>query len=215
MNTSNFMNNKEQKKEERHCDGCKIFATMGVHSFHCKIRDEKIVVSTIPTPPKALREEELNEKLVCLACKHEICPSCKLGCHNVDCEDSVSPIKICYDNLIGNQEKTTPRYSQNELDFLLKQDRERIKEKVEGKLEKWADLEHDRWSKWQAYMHSKLQRRIEDEDFMRLPIFNYSHWERQIKTPYSELSEKEKESDREQVKPYIDDFLQILDEEQL
>lgn len=55
------MNNKEQKKEERHCDGCKIFATMGVHSFHCKIRDEKIVVSTIPTPPKALREEWIDD----------------------------------------------------------------------------------------------------------------------------------------------------------
>lgn len=157
------MNNKEQKKEERHCDGCKIFATMGVHSFHCKIRDEKIVVSTIPTPPKALREEELNEKLVCLACKHEICPSCKLGCHNVDCEDSVSPIKICYDNLIGNQEKTTPRYSQNELDFLLKQDRERIKERVlKGKMRTMiATYEDDRNGK---YFHIDDILQILDEE---------------------------------------------------
>ncbi len=121
------MDNKEQKKE---CDFCKDYPNGDYGS--CGKCNRLIAGSpnTIPTPPKALREEELNEKLVCLACKHEICPSCKLGCHNVDCEDSVSPIKICYDNLIGNQEKTTPRYSQNELDFLLKQDRERIKEKL-------------------------------------------------------------------------------------
>jgi len=81
---------------------------------------------------------------------------------------------------------------------------------IEGSLEKWADFEHVRWSKWQKYMHSKMQRDISDNGFMRLPDFYYSRWERQINTPYAELSEAEKESDREQVRPYINDILQKL-----
>ncbi len=48
-----------------------------------------------------------------------------------------------------------------------------------------SDLEHEQWAHWTKYMLENLT----EEDIKR--------WERQIKTPYSELSEKEKDMDRE------------------
>lgn len=35
---------KEEVKEERNCDGCKLFGKIGVHSFTCPIRKEKIEI---------------------------------------------------------------------------------------------------------------------------------------------------------------------------
>ena len=52
-------------------------------------------------------------------------------------------------------------------------------------LEKLADLEHQQWIHWTKYMLDNMS----DE--------NINRWKQQIETPYSELSEKEKESDRE------------------
>jgi hypothetical protein len=73
------------------------------------------------------------------------------------------------------------------------QDWEEIREKL-------ADIEHQRWADWQKYLHSKC---ISDE-FGNLKIMsgNVKHWERQINTPYSELSEAEKKSDMNQVDRY-------------
>jgi uncharacterized protein with von Willebrand factor type A (vWA) domain len=68
--------------------------------------------------------------------------------------------------------------------------------------EKLAEIEHQRWAHWQKYMHSKG---IRNEDgSLTIPAFFVEQWERQIKTPYSELSEKEKDSDRDQVMKYWD-----------
>jgi len=89
---------------------------------------------------------------------------------------------------------------------------EYIQEKIKEFVEKGAELEHDRWSKWQEYMHSILQKDISDNGFMRLPDYYYSRLERQIKTKYSELSEKEKESDRIEVKKYLPLLEQFLQE---
>lgn len=33
------------QNDKRNCDGCKLFASMGVHSFTCPIREEKIEIS--------------------------------------------------------------------------------------------------------------------------------------------------------------------------
>ena len=68
--------------------------------------------------------------------------------------------------------------------------------------ERLAEIEHQRWADWQRYMHN---RGIGNEDgSLTIPPFFVKQWERQIKTPYSELSEKEKDSDRDQVKRYWD-----------
>ena len=68
--------------------------------------------------------------------------------------------------------------------------------------EKLADIEHQRWSKWQKYLHSKC---IKDEDGnLIIPIGYVKNLERLIKTDYKNLTEKEKDSDREEVMKYWD-----------
>lgn len=63
-------------------------------------------------------------------------------------------------------------------------------------------MEHTRWSKWQSYLHSKC---IKNEDgSLTIPAGLVVHWERQISTPYSQLTEPEKEADRREVRPYIE-----------
>jgi hypothetical protein len=66
-------------------------------------------------------------------------------------------------------------------------------QKVLGELlEPLAAIEHERWSHWQRYMHSKCT-----------PAELVKRWERQLNTPYAALSESEKNSDREQVQAYL------------
>ncbi len=47
-----------------------------------------------------------------------------------------------------------------------------------------ADLEHQQWAYWTRYMLDNLSAE------------NIERWKKQIETPYSELTDKEKESDR-------------------
>ena len=73
--------------------------------------------------------------------------------------------------------------------------------------EEFAAMEHKRWAKWQKYMHSKMSQQFITswgENGFVLPAELWNRWERQIATPYAELSEEEKESDREQVRPYLE-----------
>ena len=58
-------------------------------------------------------------------------------------------------------------------------------------VEAGADLEHQRWARWQSYFY--LNDTSENRD----------RWNRQIKTPYSKLSEQEKESDRQETRNYL------------
>ena len=67
-----------------------------------------------------------------------------------------------------------------------------------------ADIEHERWASWQSHLHSKLyevnDNRISLNPHLKiLPTELYDRWERQIATPYSQLSESEKQSDRNEV----------------
>lgn len=57
-----------------------------------------------------------------------------------------------------------------------------------------ASLEHTRWASWQAYLHSKCTKNSDGS--LTIPAGYVANLERQIATPYSELSEKEKDSDR-------------------
>ena len=68
-----------------------------------------------------------------------------------------------------------------------------------------SDQAHESWSGWMAYMFSKS---IKNSDgSVTLPVDLVLRWERQMLTPYSNLTEKEKDSDREQA----DKYLEILD----
>lgn len=73
--------------------------------------------------------------------------------------------------------------------------------------EQLAAIEHERWSDWQKYLHSKcipMGLPNSDGNFDRIiPADLFLHWEKQIKTLYEELSESEKRADRDQVDRYF------------
>jgi hypothetical protein len=77
-------------------------------------------------------------------------------------------------------------------------------------METLAALEHERWSHWQRHMHSLC--RPQDDGSLMIPAELVSRWTEQMSTPYSELSEKEKESDREQVRHYLPAIAAALSE---
>lgn len=68
-------------------------------------------------------------------------------------------------------------------------------------IEQLAAIEHERWADWQRYLHSRCTRN--EDGSLTIPAASVQHWERQIATPYSDLTEREKESDREQVRRYL------------
>ena len=59
-------------------------------------------------------------------------------------------------------------------------------------IERLAALEHEQWAHWTRYMLDNLT------------LENIERWEKQIATPYSELGEKEKSSDREWAQKVMD-----------
>lgn len=78
--------------------------------------------------------------------------------------------------------------------------------KVEEKLiEKLAAIEHERWADWQRYCHDKI-----DSVGGHIPVNLKENWERQIATPYDQLSEEEKQSDRDQVMRYWPIIIEFL-----
>jgi len=78
---------------------------------------------------------------------------------------------------------------------------EQLKKIEKEFVEKGADLEHDRWARWQNYMFSKGQ--VGQDGVFHLPKEFVDRWFRQIATPYSKLSEEEKESDRRETRNYL------------
>lgn len=86
------------------------------------------------------------------------------------------------------------------------------KEIIKKFIEKGADLEHQRWARWQAYLFSKCKAHFEyDKSVSKvrntgglvIPKKLVERWQRQIDTPYEKLSEQEKESDKKEVRKYL------------
>jgi hypothetical protein len=68
-------------------------------------------------------------------------------------------------------------------------------------LEQLAAIEHERWSHWQRYLHSQC---IPGADgSLVIPARLVSRWAAQMSTDYADLTDAEKESDREQVRRYL------------
>lgn len=76
-------------------------------------------------------------------------------------------------------------------------DREEIEKRLYSVLEELAAIEHQRWAHWQRHLHEKGTKMVDGS--LVLPPDLIMRWERQIETMYDLLSEKEKDSDREQV----------------
>ena len=63
-----------------------------------------------------------------------------------------------------------------------------------------AEVSHEIWSHWMKYLFS----RCEDDDLGIVIMHEDArHWDRQRKMPYEELTEREKDSDREQADKII------------
>ena len=65
-------------------------------------------------------------------------------------------------------------------------------------IERLAELEHEQWCHWMKYFEEKTKPITDmsiDEWYKRQDM--WQRWKRLMITPYSKLTEKEKESDRE------------------
>ena len=76
-------------------------------------------------------------------------------------------------------------------------------------LEELAAVEHERWAHWQRYVHDHC-RSLPDGSLV-IPPELVKRWAALIATPYSELSEAEKDSDREQVRRYLPIVARAID----
>ena len=76
-----------------------------------------------------------------------------------------------------------------------------IASRLNGLVEELAAVEHDRWAHWQRYMHGQAERLPDGS--LKIPVELVSRWEKQIAQRYADLTEKEKDSDREQVMRYL------------
>jgi len=83
----------------------------------------------------------------------------------------------------------------------LDNDKEELRQKL-------ASIEHERWADWQKWCHKVLREQVPYSPELELVL---TRWDKQIETPYSGLSDKEKASDMEQVDRYwhlIDQYTQ-------
>jgi hypothetical protein len=67
--------------------------------------------------------------------------------------------------------------------------------------EKLASLQHEIWAHWMRYLFSVC--RMNPDGSCTIPSELVQRWKRQMETPYDRLTEREKESDREQVEKII------------
>ncbi|SRR5713101_9297476 len=64
-------------------------------------------------------------------------------------------------------------------------------------IEQLADKEHASWARWMEYLFSKCNRNENGELVIPEPLI--WRWQKQLDTPYARLSEREKQSDRDEV----------------
>lgn len=85
---------------------------------------------------------------------------------------------------------------------------DRLEEKKRAeKVETLADYAHEAWSGWMTYMFSKInvmETGNSQSVHFAMPRELYNRWQRQMETPYSELPEEEKESDRVEARKILD-----------
>lgn len=62
--------------------------------------------------------------------------------------------------------------------------------------ERLATLAHEQWSGWMMYMFNECTRN--EDGTVTVPAWAVERWQRQMTTPYRQLPEDERESDRRQ-----------------
>ncbi len=68
-------------------------------------------------------------------------------------------------------------------------------------LEKVAELCHDQWCNWMNYLFSRSGTY---EGQLRVTVDSSVRWRRQMRTPYAELSEEERDSDRKEARKFLE-----------
>jgi len=71
-------------------------------------------------------------------------------------------------------------------------------------VEKLAALAHEQWSGWMKYLFEKSK--IGQAGVVVIPAWAAQRWGRQMNTPYADLPEEEKESDRKEAHRMINVF---------
>ena len=72
-------------------------------------------------------------------------------------------------------------------------------------LEFHAERQHQIWAHWMEYQFGICQE--QPDGSLIIPAEKVAHWNRQLATPYDELSETERESDRQVVREYLSEVL--------
>ncbi len=70
--------------------------------------------------------------------------------------------------------------------------------------EKLAAMQHEQWSGWMEYLFKRCKRAYLMSDELTIVEGDVQRWKRQVATPYTDLPENEKESDRIEADKYID-----------
>jgi hypothetical protein len=78
-----------------------------------------------------------------------------------------------------------------------------VRESIDYKeaMEDLADQEHDSWARWMEHLFKKSKKN--KDGTVTIPKSKVDRWERQMKTDYEDLSNKEKESDRKEVRKFV------------
>ena len=82
-------------------------------------------------------------------------------------------------------------------------------------IEQLAEKEHGSWSHWMKYLFSKCT--ANGDGSVTIPPDLVERWKQQAETPYTDLSEREKQSDRNRVKlilPIIEVYQDPFDQQQ-
>lgn len=67
---------------------------------------------------------------------------------------------------------------------------------LSDKRETLSDVSHEIWSSWMRWMFTVGT--VNEDGTWTMPASLVQRWQRQMETPYTELTEREKDSDREQ-----------------
>lgn len=68
-------------------------------------------------------------------------------------------------------------------------------------IEHGAAIAHEQWSGWMKYLFEKSTQNADGT--VTIPKWAVDRWTRQMNTPYVELPESEKESDRIEARKYL------------
>lgn len=83
-----------------------------------------------------------------------------------------------------------------------------IRTRLNSEVDRLAAIEHERWAQWQRHLHATAER-LEDGRLV-LPADQVASWERQVETAFADLDLAEQERDREQVRRYLPEIVQII-----